>query len=117
MPSQERCATHLSRPAVERCPVCSRPRCGAESASHGVVGCDVCIAARSSDKSQWPTEARLIAGLIAGFLVAVITGDVSSQYVGASGFDIAAPLLTGIATGIAATSAARTHGKGELDWP
>src|SRR5690348_18120410 len=54
----------------------------------------------------------VVAGLIAGFLVAVITGDVSSQYVGAQFFDLAAPLLTGLATGIAATSAARTRGKG-----
>ncbi|MDX6273742.1 MAG: hypothetical protein QOJ92_952 [Frankiales bacterium] len=117
MPSQERCATHLSRPAVDACPVCARPRCGAEAAEHRALGCEACLAARRSVKAPWPTRARVVAGLLTGFLVSVAGGWVSSQYVGATGFDLAAPALTGLATGIAATSAARTHGRGSLDWP
>jgi hypothetical protein len=77
----------------------------------------VCVLARRATASGLPDQVRLIAGVLAGLVVAVLAGTVSSQYVGASGFDLAAPALTGLAAGIAATSAARTHGRGPLDWP
>jgi hypothetical protein len=75
------------------------------------------VAERRATRPTLPDSARLVSGVLVGFLVAVAAGAVSSQYVGAQLFDLAAPALTGIAAGIAATSAARTRGRGPLDWP
>jgi hypothetical protein len=75
------------------------------------------VAERGAVRPPLPTRLRVVAGVLAGFWVAVAAGAVSSQYVGAAIFDLAAPALTGLAAGIATTSAARTRGTGPLDWP
>ena len=117
MSGADRCASHPGRPAVDECPVCSRPRCGAEQHELGAGGCAVCVAERRAIRPELPVRVRVIAAAIAGLLVAVVGGAVSSEYVGAQWFDLAAPALTGIAVGIVATAVARTRGKGPLDWP
>lgn len=117
MAQVERCASHVSRVASGRCPVCARPRCGAEEAQYGERGCQVCqdLGARASSSS--PGRGRLAAALLAAAVAAVLGGVIGSEYVGATGFELAAPALTGVAAGLVATSVARTHGRGPLDWP
>lgn len=113
----QRCASHVARVAAGDCPVCARPRCGAEEVEYGARGCQVCVAAQVLARPARPQWLRLTLAVLTGAVVAVLGGVIGSEYVGAAGFELAAPALTGIAVGMTATSVARTRGRGPLDWP
>lgn len=117
MPTVERCASHVSRVAAGRCPVCDRPRCGAEEVEHGERGCQVCLVVAAPSGPAGPSRVRLVLALLGAAVAAVLGGMIGSEYVGAAGFELAAPALTGVAAGMVATSVARTRGRGPLDWP
>lgn len=108
-----RCVAHPSRPAVDRCPICDRPRCGADG---GGSGCQVChglgevLVATTAGSRE-----RLVRAALAAQAAAMLAGPVWSEYVGAPlltplGDSLIgtylAPAVVGIACGSAATAAA-----------
>jgi hypothetical protein len=113
-----RCAVHPSRPAVDVCPVCGRPRCGADASEALGGGCRACRGnAGETDIGRFlrsPAE-RLIAGSLAAFVLGLIGAVIASEYVGAQGFAEIVPFLVGLACSAGAAMAARTSGKGRLD--
>lgn len=111
-----RCAVHPSRPAVDACPVCERPRCGVD-ASRGAAGCLGCAAAPASPvrpvRPPGDLE-RLVRAALSAYAVAMAGGLVASEYVGATVFAYLGPFVVGVVCGGAATRAARTDGRGRL---
>lgn len=106
-----RCAVHPARPAVDSCPTCGRPRCGADAlaqpgACHACADAPVVeVAAPSRPVAD---DERLVRGALAAYAVAVLGGWVVSEYVGATLFSYAGPFLLGLFCGTAATRAAGT---------
>src|SRR3954468_11791214 len=116
--TEPRCAVHPARPAVDQCPVCGRPRCGADARSAPGGGCLACGGV--DETTQRPPDrqseaARIIAGTLTAILLAELLAPVVSEYVGAKWFAEITPFLLGLACATAATAAARTHGRGRLD--
>ncbi len=106
----DRCAAHPSRPAVDRCPTCERPRCGADRAAHGQA-CTLCATvARAVVDARIP----LLKAALAAYAVAILMGYVVAQYVQAEVFAYLAPLVLGLLCGFAATSAAGNPKAGML---
>lgn len=111
-----RCAVHPSRPAIDDCPVCGRPRCGADVASvaSGCLGCigegekQVAAARPPSDLE------RLVRAALAAYAVALVGGPIGSEYVGATIFEYLGPFVVGMICGGAAIRAARTSGRGRI---
>ena len=111
-----RCAVHPSRPAIDACPVCGRPRCGADAAAVS-VGCLGCVADQSGPVSAVPPAGdveRLVRAALAAYAIALVGGVVASEYVGATVFAYLGPFVVGVVCGGAATRAARTDGRGQL---
>lgn len=109
-----RCAVHPSRPAVDRCPVCERPRCGADAAAPG-PGCPACSAPGPERSAGAPPPSdleRLVRAALAGLAVALLGGLIASEYVGAAVFDYLGPIAVGVVVGAAATKAAGGGGRG-----
>jgi hypothetical protein len=114
-----RCAAHPSRPAVDSCPRCERPRCDADRALGPGGGCVVC---RGADPA--PTPARsgrvarnrelLVRAALAADAAAVAWGYVTAEYVGADVFQYLSPAVLGVLCGGAATTAAGSPGPGVL---
>lgn len=107
-----RCAVHPSRPAAGRCPVCDRPRCAADAALHGDLGCAACrtpAAARSRPPS---TVEVLTRAVLAALGAALVGGTVLSEYVDAPVFGLATPAVVGAACGAAAQAAAGAPRRG-----
>jgi hypothetical protein len=109
-----RCAVHPSRPAVDSCPVCDRPRCGADAASVA-VGCLGC----AGETERWAPAhrqagdvERLVRASLASYAVAMLGGPIGSEYVGATVFEYLGPFVVGVVCGGAATRAAGTDGHG-----
>jgi hypothetical protein len=102
----ERCAAHPARPAVDACPVCSRPRCGADASAGGGTGCAACLATRAAPgpPPASPLE-RLVRAALAALGAAVLGGLVAAQYVDAGVFAALAPAVVGAACGAAAQAA------------
>src|SRR3954466_2786431 len=116
--TEPRCAVHPARPAVDQCPVCGRPRCGADARSAPGGRCLACGGAdrttqRAPDRQR--EAARIIAGTLAAVLLAELLAPVVSEYVGAKWFAEITPVLLGLAFATNAAAAARTHGRGRLD--
>lgn len=117
--ARARCAVHPARPAVDRCPVCGRPRCGADVAAapqHG-GGCPSCGGATGEPCAAagrpGPGELeRYVRAALAATAAALLWGKVTSEYVGASLFSDISPALLGVACGAAATRAGGTDGSG-----
>lgn len=111
-----RCAVHPGRPAVDVCPVCARPRCGADAAvGAGCVACGGAAAADAGPTARPPGDLeRLTRAALASYGVALVGGVVASEYVGATVFAYLGPFVVGVVCGGAATKAARTDGRGEL---
>lgn len=110
---RERCAVHPSRPAVDSCPRCGRPRCGADV---GAVaeGCRGCVAETQAPARlvRPPGDAeRLVRASLAAYAVAVVASPVGSEYVGATVFEYLGPFVVGVICGGAATRAAGTSGR------
>jgi hypothetical protein len=104
MSSDERCVAHPSRPAVDHCPVCERPRCGADTVG---PGCAVCHGGRSVRVSRPPSGLELLVrAALACHVLALAAGVILQEYPGAPVFQYVAPLVGGAAVGAAATAAA-----------
>lgn len=104
LPSGARCVAHPSRPAVDRCPTCDRPRCGADGPG---PRCQVCHGLASAPRTPEPTgRERLVRGALGAYVLALGGGMITAQYVGSEVFQYLAPAVVGIACGAAATAAA-----------
>jgi len=103
----DRCAAHPGRPAVDACPVCDRPRCGADAAEAVGGGCAVCHGILEERAHVPPTGRELLVrGALAANLMAVVWGFVEAEYVQAGVFQYLAPLVLGAFTGGVAMAAA-----------
>src|SRR3954465_754639 len=80
-----RCAVHPARRAVDACPVCGRPRCGADVAEYAAAGCHASRGAAHEAAPPAAAELAVRAGL-ASYAVAVVGGWIATQYVRNSGF-------------------------------
>jgi hypothetical protein len=94
-----RCAGHPSRPAVDACPVCGRPRCGSCARAAG------CPLDRPAATGPSGAE-RAVRGALAGTAAALPGGLVAAEYVGAPVFWLLAPLVLGVLCGAAVARAA-----------
>jgi len=104
LPPGARCVAHPSRPAVDRCPTCDRPRCGADGPG---PRCQVCHGLASAPTSAPPTGLeRVVRGALGAYVLALGGGLITAQYVGSPVFEYVAPAVVGIACGAAATAAA-----------
>jgi hypothetical protein len=102
-----RCAAHPARPAVDSCPVCDRPRCGADAADARGGGCAVCRGAAPVHAHRPASRRELfVRGVLAANLTAVIWGFVEAEYVQAGVFQFLAPVVLGAFTGGVAMAAA-----------
>lgn len=104
-----RCAAHPGRPAVDACPVCDRPRCGADRSAAPGGGCTVCRGgggpAAAPGTAAGPRE-LLVRAALAANAAAVGWGYVTAEYVGADLFQYLSPAVLGVLCGGAATAAA-----------
>ncbi|GAC1439264.1 MAG: hypothetical protein NVSMB55_00120 [Mycobacteriales bacterium] len=111
-----RCAVHPSRPAVDVCPVCQRPRCGADAVAPG-AGCLACTTpgpAQAATAVRASDLERLVRAALAGYAVALLGGVIGSEYVGATVFEYLGPFVVGVVCGGATTKAADTDGRDPL---
>jgi hypothetical protein len=100
----ERCVAHPSRPAVDHCPVCDRPRCGADTAG---PGCAVCHGVGAAPPARPPSAPELLVrAALACHVFALVAGVILQEYPGAPIFQYVAPAVGGAAVGAAATAAA-----------
>jgi hypothetical protein len=100
-----RCAVHPSRRAAGPCPVCDRPRCGADVATYADHGCAACISA-AVPTPRPPIRERLLRGALASLAVAFAGGWVAAQYVDTQWFSLIAPALVGLTCAGAGAAAA-----------
>ena len=107
-----RCAAHPSRPAVDDCPDCGRPRCDADRAAGD--GCAVCRGRTTQSTPVLPDPERLVRAALAAYAAAIAGGYVTAEYVGADLFKYLSPAFLGVICGFAATAAARNPGPGAL---
>ena len=115
----ERCVAHPARPAVDHCPTCDRPRCGADASGST---CTLCAQGSSGDgrssraasaaPSRWP----VVRGAVVGLVLALVAGEVLSEYVGSPLFAYLAPAVAGVgcaeAVGVAVSGRAGRRGVG-----
>jgi hypothetical protein len=99
-----RCAVHPARRAVDACPVCGRPRCGADAAGYGRAGCSACTAVVSAAPAAGRAELVVRAGL-AAMAVALLGGWIGTQYARNRGFSLITPALVGVGVAWAASAA------------
>jgi hypothetical protein len=100
-----RCATHPARRAVDGCPVCGRPRCGADAVGFAAAGCPACVTSAAYAPAAGTAELLVRIGL-AALVVAFVGGWIGTQYVRNRGFSLIAPALVGMATAWATAAAA-----------
>jgi len=99
-----RCAAHPARPAVDSCPRCGRPRCGADALG---PQCAVCSNLSPRTQAPPPTPLELLVRATLGAHgAAVLAGLINSEYIGSDFFAYVAPAIAGVATGAAAAAAA-----------
>ncbi|HUR52174.1 MAG TPA: hypothetical protein VMZ11_08625 [Mycobacteriales bacterium] len=99
----DRCVAHPSRPAVDRCPVCDRPRCGADASG---PGCAVCHGRAAVEPRAASLLELLVRAALGAHALAVVAGVVLQEYPGSPVFGYLAPAVGGAAVGAAATAAA-----------
>lgn len=99
----DRCVAHPSRPAVDLCPVCERPRCGADATG---PGCAVCHGRTAAGPPPATPKELLVRAALAAHGLALVAGLVLQEYPGAPVFGYLAPAVGGAAVGAAATAAA-----------
>lgn len=100
-----RCGVHPVRRAVDRCPVCARPRCAADAVGPGCPSCGGSLAAGPA-VAPVPERERLVRGALAAQGAAVLGGVVAAEYVEAPLFSYLTPFVVGVLTAAAAQSAA-----------
>lgn len=99
---------------MDACPVCGRPRCGADAAEPLGGGCQVCHGTVVDVRRVPPgTRELVVRGVLAANLMAVLWGFVEAEYVQASFFQYLAPVVLGAFTG-GVTMAAAQHPRGRL---
>lgn len=112
-PQGRRCASHPGRPAVDCCPVCERPRCGADVLP---TGCRLCVA--PGDQGPVRREAghleRLVRAALAAFGAAMAGSYVTQQYVEATWLQYFAPAVLGVVCASAAVAASGHPRPGRL---
>ncbi len=97
-----RCAVHPARPADDECPVCGRPRCGADAAAAPGGGCLACRGS-TAVVTRPPVDLRAVVGAAAVCGLVVVPGaGVASEYVDAGVMGYVVPVVFGIVLGIAA---------------
>jgi hypothetical protein len=99
----DRCVAHPSRPAVDLCPVCDRPRCGADAQGRG---CAVCHGRAATAARPAPARELLVRAALGAHVMAILTGLVLQEYPGSPVFGYVAPAVGGAAVGAVATAAA-----------
>ena len=103
------CAVHPSRPAVDGCPVCARPRCGPDADAAPGGGCAACGGRAAGAVRRPPDDLELLLrGTLAAYAAALAMGFVVSEYVGAGLFAYVTPFLLGVLAGEAGQRAAGT---------
>ena len=109
----QRCAVHQSRPAVDYCPVCARPRCAVDAAGDR-AGCAVCGGQELGEPRRPPLNAAAVLGAsVLAHLTGVASGFVGQEYVEVKYFSILVPAGVGILCAIAAErGAGRARGLG-----
>ena len=116
LPPGTRCAVHPVRRAVDRCPVCARPRCAADAEQAPGGGCLACegVPAEGGRPSSPPPSAleRLVRGALAAYGAALLGGVVAAQYVDAQLFAYLTPFVVGVLTAAAAQSASAARRTG-----
>ncbi|MCU1692729.1 MAG: hypothetical protein JWM64_1820 [Frankiales bacterium] len=104
-----RCAVHPARSAVDTCPVCARPRCGADADSAPGGGCAACLGTGAAPRARpAPPLELLVRASLAAYAAAVGMAFVVSEYVGAGLFAYVTPFLLGVLAGEAAQRAVGT---------
>jgi len=113
VPIAERCAAHPGRPAVDHCPVCDRPRCGADDRP---TGCSICSTDHPMGlvRRKAPPLELLVRASLGAYATAIAWAYVAAEYVGAGLFQYFAPALLGILCGGAASAAAGSPRRGPL---
>lgn len=101
----QRCAVHPSRRAADTCPVCGRPRCGADASALRSRGCVACTGALRP-AAPAPLAERVVRGALAALAVCFVGGWIAAQYVDTQWFAVIAPALVGLACAGASSSAA-----------
>jgi hypothetical protein len=101
---------HPVRRAVDRCPVCERPRCAADAQEAAGGGCPACQgaadgAAPAPGSTPTPRE-RLVRGALAAHATCVLGGVVAAEYVDAPLFSYLTPFVVGVLTAAGAQAAA-----------
>jgi hypothetical protein len=98
------------RRAVDRCPVCGRPRCAADAESAPGGGCPACQGladgAPASTAAAPTARERLVRGALAAHGTCVLGGVVAAEYVDAPLFSYLTPFVVGVLTAAAAQAAA-----------
>lgn len=104
-----RCGVHPVRRAVDRCPVCGRPRCAADAGSAPGGGCPACQGVppgAGATVRQVPVLEGVVRAALAAMAVALLGGVVAAEYVDAQLFAYLTPFVVGVLTGAAAQAAA-----------
>lgn len=101
-----RCAVHPSRPAVDSCPVCARPRCRADADMYGATGCAACTQP-SAVRTPAGRRELVVRGGLGALLVAYLGGWVGTQYVRVHLMSLLAPGLAGVVAAWVVTAVAR----------
>ena len=101
---------------MDDCPVCGRPRCGADVAAvrTGCLGCVGESQAPQPSLRPLGDAERLVRAALASYFVAVVGGPIGSEYVGATIFEYLGPFVLGVVSGGAATRAAHTDGHDQV---
>src|SRR2546428_12518060 len=73
----ERCVAHPSRPAVDHCPVCERPRCGADATG---PGCAVCGGALVGARRPASDAELVVRAALACHVIALVAGVGLQEY-------------------------------------
>ncbi|HWH31024.1 MAG TPA: hypothetical protein VNU26_19065 [Mycobacteriales bacterium] len=103
--ADDRCAVHPARPALDRCPVCGRPRCAADAVRHAAAGCAACARPARPVAPPVPVLERLVRAALGALAAALAGGLVAAQYVDAGWLGVVTPAVVGAATGAAAQAA------------
>jgi hypothetical protein len=108
---------HPARPAVDECPVCGRPRCGADAASvpRGCLACRGEAAAPDEGGRRAGSVERGIRGALVAVALGLLGGWIATEYIGAGAFAYIVPFLVGLCCASAACAAAGTTGHGRFD--
>jgi hypothetical protein len=102
-----RCAVHPARRAADACPVCGRPRCGADAAVYAAAGCAACAVTDAASEPPVTAAEQVVRAGLAAVALAFAGAWVAAQYVDTQYFALIAPALVGLGCAWAASAAGR----------